>query len=111
MTLLDWCYSVTVESKKYIPAIVPSYAGLYPSEVKTKRAPMPSTDIAMLMRCLRDASAEVPKRFKGIFERCLADVSPASRPQDAWAVQDMWRKLAKEEYGAPIYRALVIPLS
>lgn len=107
LILLDWCYSVTAESKKHIPAIVERYTSLYPVEVARKLAPTPATDIYMLFASLEDVAVP-PRRFKRMFDWCLAP-QPNARPSDAWSLQDRWLALAKEEYGDPAYLKLEIP--
>jgi len=107
LMLVDWCYSVKIgESLK---ARVKARAANYPPEVARKRAATPATDIYMAARCLFNP-ARFPKRFAPLFDYCLAS-SPGARPQDAWELQDEWRKLAKDEYGEPKYLKLEIPIT
>jgi len=105
LKLVDWCYSVSGESRKHIPALVNDYADHYPPEIKRKIAPVPGTDIFILMSSLKAASLSIPPRFKGLFDWCLTG-SPGSRPNDAWKLQDKWTALAKEEYGPAKYTEL-----
>jgi len=104
LTLVDWCYSVTGESKKHIPAIVKDYRHLYPKEIFRKEPPMPGTDLFMWAMIVK-ASTTVPRRFDGLLDWCLAD-SRRARPQDAWKIQDQWGTLAAEEFGKPKYLKL-----
>jgi serine/threonine protein kinase len=105
LTLVDWCYSV--HESGHIPAVVKKRANLYPAEVERKSQPSPATDIFMLAGTLK-AAAGIPKRFRPLFEHCLAG-SPRSRPQDAWELSEKWTALAKEEYGDPQFIKLAIP--
>ena len=108
--LVDWCYSVTGESKAHIPAIVKDREQHYPSEVKKKKPATPATDIYMLASVLMESAQEIPRRFKSLFEWCMAS-SPHSRPGDAWKVRDRLLDLAREQYGEPSYVKLEIPVS
>lgn len=111
MRLIDWCYSVSGESKKHIPAIVPAFKRHYPKEVLRKIPPTPATDIYMWAFMMREiAGKTIPHRFKGLFDWCLAD-APSHRPQNAWTLQDQWGALAKEEFGPSRYLKLVLPIS
>ncbi len=109
LCLLDWCYSVTAESKKYVPALVAARRDYYPPEILRKNQPGPSTDIFMLAHCLRPIS-RIPRRFVNLFDWCM-NSSPSSRPASAWAFQDRFLALAKEEYGEPQFVKLEIPVS
>jgi hypothetical protein len=106
LKLVDWCYSCT--NGQNIPAIVRDYSNNYPPEVKKKRLAGPWTDIYMLMKSIEIISGEVPKRFRGLIQWCVTE-SPASRPADAWMVQDRWVNLAKEEFGEPKFLTLTMP--
>jgi serine/threonine protein kinase len=110
LMLVDWCYSVTAESEKHIPAVVKDYSGLYPLEVSRKKPGTPETDIYMLFAAMRSTLVQLPKRFHGLFDWCMA-ASPKARPSEAWEVQERLVALAKEEYGEPRYIELVIPVS
>jgi hypothetical protein len=110
LKLADWCYAVTAESKKHIPAMLKDYKDYYPPEVKRKDQPTPSLDVFLLFQTFLASGVQIPKRFIGIFDHCLAQ-SPRSRPKDAWEVQDRWVELAKEEYGPPTFLRLEIPVS
>lgn len=109
LVLMEWCYSVTIESRLAVPAIVKAQRALYPAEILRKVSPTAAADIHMLMGSLRDMAA-IPKRFRAIFDWCLA-ASPNARPQDAWQLQDKWKALAVEEYGPPAFVKLEIPVS
>lgn len=106
LKLIDWCYSCTKDQK--IPAIVRDYIGHYPPEVAKKMHPGPWTDIYMLMKTMTKVTGKVPKRFEDLIQWCMAG-SPASRPNDAWNIQDRWVNLAREEYGPPKYFKLDLP--
>lgn len=108
LKLVDWCYSCFAGQS--IPAIVRDYSSLYPPEVRQKKPAGPWTDIYMLMKTVNRVTGNVPKRFRNLIEWCVTE-SPASRPDDAWNLQDRWINLAKEEYGAPRYMKLEIPLN
>lgn len=110
LMLVDWCYAVTAESKKHISAIVKDYAVLYPPEVSRKNPGTPETDIYMLFASIRNMQAQLPKRFRGLFDWCMA-ASPKARPSEAWEVQERLVTLAREEYGEPKYIELIIPVS
>jgi len=99
MVLLDWCYSVSDIGTGYIPAMVETREEFYPPEVRRKFCNS-CTDIYMAAYCLRQAAQSIPKRFDAFFDWLLVG-SPASRPTDAWAVQDKWKELAREEFGPP----------
>jgi hypothetical protein len=98
LKLIDWCYSCKSRNGDRIPALVKDYQDLYAPEVRLKRLPSPATDIFMLMKTLEFAANSVPKRFRDLIRWCMAG-QPASRPHDAWGVQDRWITLAKEEFG------------
>lgn len=110
LVLVDWCYSVTAESKKHIPAIVKSRKDLYPAEVLRRLPAKPATDIYMLFASIASIGNAIPKRFKPIFQHALA-ASPNSRPADAWALLDRWLAVAREEYGPAKYLELTIPVN
>ena len=109
LKLVDWCYSVTTESKKHIPAIVKERKDFYPAEIFRKAPAHSATDIYMLFRSMKMV-APIPPRFGPIFEWCMA-ASPKWRPTDAWKLQNQWVKLAREEYGEPRYLKLDIPIT
>lgn len=109
LTLIDWCYSVSAESKKYIPAIIVKNKHIYPDEVLRKMPAHPATDIYMLFASIKRA-AKPPKEFKAIFEWCMAE-SPRSRPKDCFDLQDRWLQTAKDVYGEPKYTKLEIPVT
>jgi serine/threonine protein kinase len=108
LCLIDWCYSA--QGGATIPARVNRYAGCYPDEVGRKISAVPATDLYMMAQTLRSASALTPDRFDALFQYCTAG-SPASRPDDAWSVQDMWKKLAQDQYGVPTYVPLKLNIS
>lgn len=97
MRLIDWCYSTKIGEK--IPAIIPEYRYIYPQEVPAKLPCGPGTDIYMAFTILQ-SRFDVPKAFAGIFDWARA-YSINHRPDDAWKLQDLWRKTAKEVYGDP----------
>jgi hypothetical protein len=109
LTIIDWCYSITAESKQHIPARVINSKNLYPAEVGRKSPAIPQTDIYMLAATLKSAG-KIPKRFIPFFDHCLA-ASPRSRPEDAWVLADRWTTLAAQEYGPPAYLPLNIPIT
>jgi hypothetical protein len=105
LCLIDWCYA---SCGKPIRAIVKSHRDIYPPEVIRKQIPAPATDLFMLAKVLGNVTP-VPKRFKPLIDLCMI-ASPASRPQIAWEFQDRWRKAAEDEYGAPRFVPLVLPI-
>lgn len=107
LMLVDWCYSVKIGDS--LKARVKARADHYPPEVARKRPAVPATDIYMAVRALLKL-APIPKRFIPLFDYCLAE-SPGARPQDAWDLQDEWRKLANDEFGEPKYLKLEIPIT
>jgi serine/threonine protein kinase len=108
LRLIDWCYSVKIGD--HIKALSSKYKGLYPPEVTRKWKAHISTDIFMSAKCVEFVASNIPKRFKALLEWCMAS-SPASRPDDAWKVQDRWINLAKEEYGDPRYVELKVKVN
>lgn len=110
LTLIDWCYAVTAESKKHIPAVSRDYLDLYPPEVSRKAPAIPATDIYMLFASIKNTKAMIPKRFKALFDWCMA-ASPNARPREAWEIQDRLLVLAAEEFGPSKFIELVIPVS
>ena len=106
LKLVDWCYSCTAGQS--IPAIVRDFSMHYPPEVKKKRPAGPWTDIYMLMKSINIIAGNMPKRFRDLIQWCVTE-SPASRPDDAWNIQERWINLAKEEYGPPKFFALNMP--
>jgi len=106
LKLVDWCYSCTAGQS--IPALVRDYLMHYPPEVRKKRPAGPWTDIYMLMKSIEIISGNVPKRFRDLIQWCVTE-SPASRPDDAWKVQDRWVNLAKDEFGPPKFITLTMP--
>lgn len=107
LMLVDWCYSVDAAALTHIPAIVKNYKSWYPREVLRKDKPTPATDIFMWAMMVRNTAENIPARFKGLLDWCLAD-SPKTRLQSAWDVQDKWGKLAQEEFGKPRYLKLTL---
>lgn len=105
LLVVDWCYSVDAAKLKHIPAIVEKYKSWYPREVLRKNKPSPSTDLYMWAMMVRNTAESIPPRMKGLLDWCLTD-SMKTRPENAWDVQDKWRKLAKEEFGPPSYTEL-----
>lgn len=110
LVLVDWCYSVTAESRKHVPAIAKGRRDFYPPEVFRKIPATPSLDIFMLFATMRSTGVAIPKRFRPFFDWCMGG-SPKGRPGDAWECQDRWLALAKEEFGPPTYLKLDIPLT
>lgn len=111
LSLVDWCYSVTRESKKHIPAVVKDWKQCYPAEVSRKLAPLPSTDLYMLFASFKSFDRiSIPKKFGIVFDLCLAG-SPNSRPGDAWEVQDRLKQIAEDVYGPPRFLELKIPIT
>ncbi len=105
LCLVDWCYSVKLGEtiKARVKTHVIDY---YPPEVGRKLPTSPATDIFMaagVILCL--AALPLPRRFRALFDHCLA-ASLKARPQDAWEALDRWLELAKEEYGPPSYLKL-----
>lgn len=108
MRLIDWCYSVPIGSP--VKAVVKSRRSFYPPEVFRKIACGPHTDLFMLAQAMfRPDLTYIPRAFRDLFELCLVQ-SPASRPSDAWALQDRWRQAARKEYGEPQFVPLVLPV-
>lgn len=101
LTLVGWCYSTKLgEKMRAIPA---GHRTAYPPEVTGRKAAIGATDIYMAARVAIAAADRVPKRFQAVLsEWCMAE-SPRARPQDAWALQETWERLAREEYGPPKY--------
>ncbi len=110
MTLVDWCYSVSAESKRHIPAIVKDRKDLYPPEVSRRMPAHPATDIYMLFSSLAATGTKIPKQFNGLFDWALA-ASPKSRPDSAWELQDRFLQVARDTYGEPKYIKLEIPVT
>jgi serine/threonine protein kinase len=105
LKLVDWTCSAS--PTKPIPMIIKERESFYPPEVRQKKVG-PGTDLFMLAKSLLSvAETPIPRRFNGFFEWCITG-SLASRPQDAWELQDMWVKLAEQEYGRPHYEELRI---
>ena len=98
LKLIDWCYSCDLGNGDRVPAIVKDFKDLYAPEILKKKPASPSTDLFMLMASLRKVAGKVPSRFRDLMNWCMAG-PPSSRPHDAWAIQDRWIKLAREEYG------------
>jgi len=98
--LVDYCYSCQVENNEKVPAMAKEYQDWYAPEIIKKRPASAATDIFMLMTTLKKVANNMPTRFRDLITWCTAG-SPASRPGDAWFVQDKWATLAKEEYGKP----------
>lgn len=107
MILVDWCYSVQFDSSEHIPCMITNRKSFYPWEVKKKTA-YPSTDIYMAANSMKFAAKTIPDRFKNFFKWCTAE-SPKVRPEDAWELQDLWVKLAEDQFGKPEYVRLELP--
>lgn len=107
LVLVDWCCSV--DTTGHIPLIVDRWKAMYPPEVVRKQ-PVPQTDIYMAAECMLSAAINcgIPKRFRGLLDWCLAK-SPASRPRDAWDLQEQWKRCAEDEYGAPKFVKFEVP--
>lgn len=108
LTIVDWCYSVTKESKKHIPAMINVHKDLYPVEVVRKLPPHTGTDIYMLFAAIKATGCTIPKRFKPLFDWALL-VSPNARLGDPFVAQKRLVDLAVEEYGPAKYLKLDIP--
>lgn len=107
MRLVDWCYSV--ETGKSLSAVVRKYKSLYAPELLLQLSAHSQGDLFMAARSMQFAAARIPKAFHPLFDWCLAE-SPSARPGDLWSFQDMWRARAVEEYGAPKFAELTLPV-
>lgn len=109
LVLVDWCYSVKIGEP--LKARVKAHVTDYPPEVARKMPATAATDIYMAALALRSSVLlkDIPRRFLGIFEHCLA-ASPNARPQDAWDVQSRWKQKAEEEYGPHRFVELQVPV-
>lgn len=106
--LVDWCYSVSMESGRFIPAISAPRKTMYPPEVTRKFKPVPATDLYMLMRSLAAVKADWPAAFENIKMWAMA-ASPNSRPQTAQELADRWEEAAEAQYGKPAFVELKLP--
>jgi serine/threonine protein kinase len=116
--LIDWCYAVTMEAHRSIPAFVSAWGHYYPAEVFAKRLPTPATDIFMIAKCcvaLLGGNVEddtlpdaVPPPVAAMLARCLREKS-SERPQNAWDLHKEFDKILEELIGKPAYRPFVMP--
>lgn len=108
LVLVDWTCASRTDQR--IPYVSTSWRDLYPIEVLfSKGRCSPSTDIYMAFSSLRYAADAIPYRFRSLFDLCLLE-SCNSRPDDAWLVQDKWKKLALDEFGKPKFVPLEVPV-
>lgn len=110
MVLVDWCFSTKMG--EIVPAYSPKFKDMCAPEILLKRNVGVATDLYMAARCMWNAASfkkgSIPDRFKSIFDWCVIDYQ-GSRPHDAWKLQDLWRKAAKEVYGEPKFVPLTVP--
>jgi hypothetical protein len=113
LMLVGWCGSVPLNGAANVPIIAEAWRSIYAPEIlhenaRKSRTAHPASDIYMAAKSIMYVAESIPKRFDGLFQWCTAG-SPASRPVDAWVLQEKWVALAKEEYGDPKYIELVLP--
>jgi hypothetical protein len=109
LRLVGWGASVECDGKHRVKTVQNDWRSLYPKNLMMKRPAEHTLDVFMLMKSLMAAvwPRDVPKRFTGLIEYCTAE-SPSARPA-AWLAGDIWRRLAKDEYGDPTYVKLDLP--
>lgn len=109
LILVGWCSAVAIgepvpiASKDWLHT-----TDLYPGEIISKRPAHPRTDVFMAAQSMRWATDTIPKRFRPLFDWATAE-SPAARPT-AIELQDLWIRLAEQEYGPPKYIKLDLPV-
>lgn len=106
--LIDWCYSVSYQSRTRLSAWVPAWESHYPPELKDKSSIGPASDLYMSAMLIRYLAGGLPGPLEAILARCL-EPDPAKRPQDAGKVFDEWRKAAAEVYGSPKWIEFNLP--
>ena len=107
--LVDWTAATKLSGVNKIPYVSDRWPGVYPVEVHRSMYGEP-TDIYMAARSIqllvdRTLDGKMPRSFANILEYCTA-ASPYSRPQDAWAVQAEWKRVARDIYGPPAFREM-----
>jgi hypothetical protein len=110
LILVGWCSAVPVGPPVSIAAKAWVDAKIYPEEVIRKRQGHPSVDIFMAAKSLLWAAdwIAIPARFRPAFDWAMA-ASPGARPT-AIELQDLWIRLAEQEYGKPKYIKLDLPV-
>lgn len=109
LVLVGWCSAVPAGETIKIASKTWLGERFYAPEVQGKRPATGATDIFMASQSMLFAGLVVPERFHRLFEWCTA-ASPAARPQDAVDLQEMWTRLAEQEYGKPTYVKLDLPV-
>lgn len=110
LLLVDWCCSVNtgLPDTQHIPMVIDRWSDIYPPEVSRKRSDY-STDIYMLTASIMHAAQHpAPAQFVPLLEWMLLK-SPASRPGDAWHIQENWKTAAEKVFGPPKWVDFVLP--
>lgn len=108
--LVDWCYSVTMESGKAIAAVSVPRKGMYAPEVLRKIRPTAAADLYMLLKSVATV------RLDGVWPKALDDIrtwvtadSPNSRPQTAIDLAERWMEAADKTFGPRKFIELKLP--
>lgn len=104
VVLIDWCYSVVIDSESktnFIKAVVPTYTAHYAPEVFAKEAPSPATDLYMAATLMTHLMPIAPKAFRAFFKG-VALTKPSMRPQNAWGLLKEFDELL-EGIGEPFH--------
>jgi len=116
--LVGWSYSVQVGGT--IKAISPEYEAFYPPEIFAKRPVSPATDIYMAAKSIIHVlggdvrpgadvyPGHIPNYFLNFLRSCTIK-SPASRPQDAWALHRELKDHMRVHYGPKKYVPFHMP--
>ena len=116
LVLLDWCYSVPMNSKG--KADVEVYKDFFPPELFRKMGLNGGADLYMIAKCVQalftgDAQPakwkkENPELMTGIAKSCML-ASPRSRASDAWEVYESLAKNLAKLYGPPAFIPFEMP--
>jgi serine/threonine protein kinase len=110
LVVVGWGCSLRHDKAQNVPYMSKEWKALYPAEVHHGHYALPQTDILMAFRSIYWAGT-MPKRFDDLYIYCASDTSPKSRPEDAWQIQERWKKLAEEEFGPKKFVEMHVPVS
>lgn len=112
LVLVDWCYSVTLDSTRtapHVPAMVPHRKDMYPPEVAARLPARPATDVYMATRCVEFVTAGRLPRPLAAFARGSSLPAPERRPSDAFALLDELDQALERTFGPPRFHPFRMP--
>lgn len=106
--LVDWCYSITKESK--LKAWIPDYKDFYPPEVTNKNIIKPSTDLFMAAKTMiylsggdvkaNKFNTRIPPQITAQIKKCL-EPNASKRPQSVSDIFETFTSTVIDVYGKP----------